>query len=104
MAEPADLATNALGNAIELEGVTAGYGETVVLENFDFALGRGASIGVLGRNGVDKTTLLATIMGHATRHTGRILLHGRDIADQPIHRRNALGLGYVPRSARSSPR
>ncbi len=92
MAEPADLQ----GNAIELEGVTAGYGETVVLENFDFALRRGASIGVLGRNGVGKTTLLATIMGHATLHTGRILLHGRDLGRQPIHRRNALGLGYVP--------
>ncbi len=92
MAEPADLQ----GNAIELEGVTAGYGETVVLENFDFALRRGASIGVLGRNGVGKTTLLATIMGHATLHTGRILLHGRDLGPQPIHRRNALGLGYVP--------
>ena len=92
MAEPADLQ----GNAIELEGVTAGYGETVVLENFDFALRPGASIGVLGRNGVGKTTLLATIMGHATLHTGRILLHGRDLGRQPIHRRNALGLGYVP--------
>ena len=92
MAEPADRQVN----AIELKGVTAGYGETVVLENFDFALRRGASIGVLGRNGVGKTTLLATIMGHATLHAGRILLDGRDLGALPIHRRNALGLGYVP--------
>lgn len=83
-------------NAIELRGVTAGYGETVVLENFDFDLGRGESIGVLGRNGVGKTTLLATIMGHTTLHGGRIFLRGAEVSTTPIYRRNALGLGYVP--------
>ena len=93
---PGHRAASARTNAIELQGVTAGYGETVVLENFDLSLGRGASIGVLGRNGVGKTTLLATIMGHATLHAGRIRLDGRDIGDLPIHRRNALGLGLVP--------
>ena len=83
-------------NAIELRGVTAGYGETVVLEDFDFELGRGASISVLGRNGVGKTTLLATIMGCATLQDGRIYVDGADVSAMPIHRRNALGLGYVP--------
>ena len=83
-------------NSIELRGVTAGYGETVVLEDFDFELGRGASIGVLGRNGVGKTTLLATIMGCATLQDGRIYVEGADVSAMPIHRRNALGLGYVP--------
>jgi branched-chain amino acid transport system ATP-binding protein len=83
-------------NAIELCGVTAGYGETVVLENFDLELGPSASLSVLGRNGVGKTTLLATIMGHATLRQGRILLNGADVSAMPIHRRNALGLGYVP--------
>ena len=76
---PGHRAASARTNAIELHGVTAGYGETVVLENFDLSLGRGASIGVLGRNGVGKTALLATIMGHATLHAGRIRLDGRDI-------------------------
>ncbi len=86
----------ASSSAIELHGVTAGYGETVVLENLQLRLERGASLSVLGRNGVGKTTLLATLMGLATLHAGRIVLNGQDVAHLPIYRRNALGLGYVP--------
>ena len=59
-----------------------------------FAAARGIS--VLGRNGVGKTTLLTTIVGHATLHDGRIFLDGADVSATPIHRRNALGLGNVP--------
>ncbi|HEX9842303.1 MAG TPA: ABC transporter ATP-binding protein [bacterium] len=83
-------------SAIELQGVTAGYGETVVLENLHLRLAAGESLGVLGRNGVGKTTLLATLMGRSTLHAGRILFDGHDVSAMPIHRRNALGLGYVP--------
>ena len=50
--------------------VRAGYGETVVLEDVDVALPERGSLAVLGRNGVGKTTLLATIMGHTTFHSG----------------------------------
>jgi len=49
-----------------LEGVSAGYGDTVVLEGISLALAPGETLAVLGRNGVGKTTLLATIMGHTT--------------------------------------
>ena len=59
-----------------------------------FAAARGIS--VLGRNGVGKTTLLTTIVGHATLHDGRIFLDGADVSATPIHRPNALGLGNVP--------
>jgi len=83
-------------SAIELHDVTAGYGETVVLERLQLRLERGASLSVLGRNGVGKTTLLATLMGLATLHGGRIVLCGQDVAHLPIYRRNALGLAYVP--------
>ena len=51
---------------IVLAGVRAGYGDTVVLENVSLVLTEGATLAVLGRNGVGKTTLLATIMGHTT--------------------------------------
>ena len=57
--------------ALDLENVRAGYGETVVLEDIRFALGASETVSIIGRNGVGKTTLLATIMGHTTLHGGR---------------------------------
>jgi branched-chain amino acid transport system ATP-binding protein len=86
-----------MGNAaLELDGVSAGYGETVVLEDIRLALGEGETLSIIGRNGVGKTTLLATVMGHNTLHGGDVRLHGRTIARLPPHRRNWAGLGYVP--------
>ena len=82
--------------ALELAGVFAGYGETVVLEDVRLALGEGETLSIIGRNGVGKTTLLATVMGHTTLHGGAINLHGRDIARLKPHRRSWAGLGYVP--------
>jgi branched-chain amino acid transport system ATP-binding protein len=82
--------------ALELDRVSAGYGETVVLEEVTLALGDGESISVIGRNGVGKTTLVATIMGHTTLHGGDLRLHGKDIARLPPYRRALVGLGYVP--------
>jgi branched-chain amino acid transport system ATP-binding protein len=83
-------------SALELEGVSAGYGETVVLEDIRLALAEGETLSIIGRNGVGKTTLLATVMGHNTLHGGDVRLHGRTIARLPPHRRNWAGLGYVP--------
>jgi branched-chain amino acid transport system ATP-binding protein len=82
--------------ALELDGVSAGYGETVVLEDIRLALGEGETLSIIGRNGVGKTTLLATVMGHNTLHGGDVRLHGKTIARLPPHRRNWAGLGYVP--------
>jgi branched-chain amino acid transport system ATP-binding protein len=82
--------------ALELDGVSAGYGETVVLEDIRLALGEGETLSIIGRNGVGKTTLLATVMGHNTLHGGDVRLHGATIARLPPHRRNWAGLGYVP--------
>src|SRR5262249_17471848 len=86
----------AMMTAIELKGVSAGYGDTVVLEDICFALAPGESISVIGRNGVGKTKLLATIMGHTTLHKGEVLLSGRSLNRTPIYRRAAAGLGFVP--------
>ncbi|HET9715186.1 MAG TPA: ABC transporter ATP-binding protein [Pseudolabrys sp.] len=82
--------------AIEFNEVRAGYGETVVLEDIRFALGASETVSVIGRNGVGKTTLLATMMGHTTLHGGRIVLHGRNVSTLPTYRRVIAGLGYVP--------
>ncbi|MBT3914855.1 MAG: ABC transporter ATP-binding protein [Rhodospirillaceae bacterium] len=82
--------------ALEINTVTAGYGETMVLDNLSLSLAAGESISVIGRNGVGKTTLLATIMGHTTLHDGHIHLAGADISATPSFRRVNLGIGYVP--------
>jgi branched-chain amino acid transport system ATP-binding protein len=83
-------------SAVALQSVSAGYGETVVLENVSLTLKPGESISIIGRNGVGKTTLLATIMGHTALHAGQIKLGDRDISRLPIHLRSRAGIGYVP--------
>jgi branched-chain amino acid transport system ATP-binding protein len=82
--------------ALQLDGVSAGYGETVVLEDINLRLTPGETLSIIGRNGVGKTTLLATIMGHNTLHGGAVRLHGATIGRLAPHRRNWAGLGYVP--------
>ena len=82
--------------ALVLRGVTAGYGETHVLEGIDLALAEGESLSIIGRNGVGKSTLLETMMGHTTLHAGSVALKGRRIDGAPVHARALAGLGYVP--------
>ena len=81
---------------LSLSKVRAGYGETVVLEDVDFELPERGSLAVLGRNGVGKTTLLATIMGHTTFHSGQIRFQHGAIEAKPVYERCRLGIGYVP--------
>jgi branched-chain amino acid transport system ATP-binding protein len=84
--------------ALRLEGVRAGYGATVVLEDVGFSLAERDALAVLGRNGVGKTTMLATIMGLTTFHAGRIEFRGRPIERLAVHERSRLGIGYVPQT------
>ena len=84
--------------ALRLAGVRAGYGATVVLEDVDLSLPERGALAVLGRNGVGKTTLLATIMGRTTLHAGRIEYRGTPIERLRTHARNRLGIGYVPQT------
>ncbi len=84
------------GSGLVLDAVTAGYGETVVLDRIALTLPPGQTLALLGRNGVGKSTLLATIMGHTTLHGGRIAFAGTDITALPTWRRPRLGIGYVP--------
>jgi len=79
-----------------LETVSAGYGETVVLEGISLNLAPGRMLAVLGRNGVGKTTLLATIIGHTRLHRGSIRFADQEISTLPSHRRARLGIGFVP--------
>ncbi len=81
---------------LKLSNVHAGYGETVVLEDIKFSLAPGETVSVIGRNGVGKSTLLSTIMGHTTLHGGRIALNGKDISADATYLRVVAGLGLVP--------
>lgn len=82
--------------ALALRGVSAGYGRTHVLENVSLGVKPGESLSVIGRNGVGKSTLLATIMGHTNLHSGTLHLGVRDITKTAVHERSAAGIGYVP--------
>jgi branched-chain amino acid transport system ATP-binding protein len=81
---------------LSLSQVRAGYGETVVLEDVDLELPERGALAVLGRNGVGKTTLLATIMGHTTFHSGEVSFAGKAIQGLPVYERCKSGIGYVP--------
>jgi branched-chain amino acid transport system ATP-binding protein len=79
-----------------LSSVSAGYGETVVLNQVSLSLQPGATLSVLGRNGVGKTTLLATVMGRTLLHGGSIGFRNHDISRCAIYQRAGLGLALVP--------
>src|SRR6202040_1586862 len=85
-----------MASALELRRISAGYGQTVVLEDIDLKLVPGECISVIGRNGVGKTTLLATVMGHTTLHAGEVVLDGRRLNGMPSFRRALTGIGFVP--------
>jgi branched-chain amino acid transport system ATP-binding protein len=85
-----------MADLLRVRQVTAGYQDTVVLEDVSLHVAEQEPIALLGRNGVGKTTLLATLMGLTMMRAGHILLGGQDITDADIHRRAPLGLGYVP--------
>jgi branched-chain amino acid transport system ATP-binding protein len=85
---------------LEVQGLTCGHGEAVVLTDVSFVLEAGRSLALLGRNGTGKTTLIDTLVGVTHRHAGRIVLGGREIHALPAFERagaaNWQGLGWVP--------
>jgi branched-chain amino acid transport system ATP-binding protein len=85
-----------MAELIHAEGLTAGYGDSVVLEDVSLTLEEGGSLALLGRNGVGKTTLLLTLMGLTRLQQGRLALQGTDISRLPAWRRAHAGLGWVP--------
>jgi len=88
---------------LRLDGVTAGYGDAVVLEDVSLAVDAGGSLALLGRNGVGKTTLLLTIMGLTRVRAGRLRWEGADLGALPVHQRARAGVGWVPQERRVFP-
>ncbi|HYG90109.1 MAG TPA: ABC transporter ATP-binding protein [Azospirillum sp.] len=83
---------------LEVSGLTAGYGETRIIEDVGFRVPAGGRLALLGRNGVGKTTTLATLVGQTTRHGGSIRLDGVELTGLRSSARAAAGLGYVPQT------
>ena len=85
-----------MAELLALEGVTAGYGDGIVLEGVSLALEEGDSLALIGRNGMGKTTLLVTLMGLTRLRGGTVRWRGADLTGLPTHRRSQSGLGWVP--------
>ncbi|MCT7665266.1 ABC transporter ATP-binding protein [Shinella kummerowiae] len=84
--------------SLEISGLSAGYGPTRVLEDISFSADAGRRLAVLGRNGMGKSTLFATLAGQTKRYGGEIRLGGQPIEGIDSSSRALKGLGYVPQS------
>lgn len=81
---------------LDLENINAYYGESHILHDVTFTVGKGEIVCLLGRNGAGKTTTILTIMGRLKPRLGRILYRGQDVTALPPYRIARLGLGLVP--------
>ncbi len=81
---------------LEMVGVTAGYGRSMVLFDIDLAVPDGGAVAIMGHNGAGKTTLLRVAVGLIPVKSGRVLLDGEDVTGTRPNRRVRNGLGYVP--------
>jgi branched-chain amino acid transport system ATP-binding protein len=85
-------------STLEVRGLSAGYGPTIVLEDLSFSVDAGERLSILGRNGMGKTTLLSSIMGLTRHYGGAIALNGQDISSLRGSERSRRGVGLVPQT------
>ncbi|MBD3846056.1 ABC transporter ATP-binding protein [Bosea sp. SSUT16] len=83
---------------LEVRNLSAGYGQTHVLEDVSFSVPAGGRLSILGRNGMGKTTLLATLMGLTRHYAGSISLAGQDVTALRTTGRALGGIGLVPQT------
>jgi branched-chain amino acid transport system ATP-binding protein len=81
---------------LQIDGLTAGYGELTVLRDVSFTVRSGELLVLAGPNGAGKTTLLSTVMGLVQPTAGSVTLGGEQLLGRPIHERTRLGVGLVP--------
>ena len=82
-------------NLLDVHDLCGGYGNVPVLRDISLHVGEGEIIGLLGHNGMGKTTLLKHLMGYLPVSSGAITFDGQDITHLPVYQRSLLGLGYV---------
>lgn len=81
---------------LEAQAIHAWYGSSHVLHGIDLAIQRGETVGLLGRNGMGKSTLIRTLLGHVTQREGRIAVDGQDLSKACPHEVARAGVAYVP--------
>jgi branched-chain amino acid transport system ATP-binding protein len=81
---------------LDARGLQAWYGSSHVLQGVDIAIRRGETVGLLGRNGMGKSTLIRTLLGHVAQREGRITIDGQDCSRARPHDVARRGIAYVP--------
>jgi branched-chain amino acid transport system ATP-binding protein len=81
---------------LEVSELAAGYGRIPILGGLSFTVARGEFVGILGHNGMGKTTLLRALMGYIPATAGRVVLEDADLTRVEPYRRARAGMGYVP--------
>jgi branched-chain amino acid transport system ATP-binding protein len=88
--------TTHLDLLVDAKGLHAWYGSSHVLHGIDLQIGKGQTMGLLGRNGMGKSTLIRTLLGHVTQREGHIQLFGQDVSKAKPYEVARLGVAYVP--------
>jgi branched-chain amino acid transport system ATP-binding protein len=81
---------------LQARGLNTYYGSSHILRDLDFTLHRGETLGLMGRNGMGKSTLLKTLMGLVRARSGHVTLAGHDVTQAPTYEISRLGVAYVP--------
>lgn len=81
---------------IEAHDIHAWYGSSHVLQGIAFNIGRGETVGLLGRNGMGKSTLIRTLLGHIKQRDGHISVRGQNMSKAKPHEVARMGIAYVP--------
>lgn len=81
---------------LDARGIHAWYGSSHVLHGVDLQIARGETVGLLGRNGMGKSTLIRTLLGHVAQRDGHITFFGQDCSRAKPHEVARLGVAYVP--------
>ena len=85
-----------MADLLQVNNLSAGYGQAVVLNGVSLSLGQGQTLALLGRNGTGKTTFMNTLAGATRQHGGTIELDGVALHKVPLHERASAGIGWVP--------
>src|SRR4051812_7061769 len=88
--------TRSATDMLQIEALHTHYGAAHVLHGVTMMIEAGTSVGLLGRNGMGKTTLIRSLMGYVPSTSGRVQWDGRDVTGTPPERMARLGIGYVP--------
>ena len=90
------MASNAAEHILDAKGIHAWYGSSHVLHGVDLQIAKGETVGLLGRNGMGKSTLIRTLLGHVPQRDGTIAFFGKDMSKARPHEVARVGVAYVP--------